>query len=144
MSRSFERREFVQISACAALGTGLVGCASLAVVSVPTGGGRARLVLRDYPQLASPGGYLRVQPDDLPHHLLVFAGDAGEFTVVSPVCTHRQCIVSVAGPRLVCPCHGSEYERDGTVTMGPAERRLDRYPAEVNAAGELVIDLEAV
>lgn len=144
MGRALQRREFVHLSACAALGTGLAGCASLAVASIPASGGRARLVLADYPQLGSAGGYLRVQPDGFPHPLLVLAEDGGAFRVLSPVCTHQQCIVEVQGPRLVCPCHGSEYRRDGAVTRGPAERRLDRFAADVNSAGELVIDLEPV
>ncbi len=132
------------MTTCALLAGGVGGCASMALVRVPTSAGRARVVVRNHPQLASPGGALRIQPDGLPHHLLVLAESGGDFTVLSPVCTHRQCIVDVAGPRLVCPCHGSEYDRGGSVTVGPAEEALSRYPAEMNAEGELVILLEAV
>lgn len=143
MTQPIDRRDFVQMAACAALGTGVAGCASLATVPLGSNGGRTRLLVGDYPQLASPGGSLRIQPDGLAHHLVVLAEEAGGFTVLSPVCTHRQCIVDVTGARLVCPCHGSEYDRGGTVLMGPAQRPLSRYPAELNAEGELVIGLEA-
>jgi cytochrome b6-f complex iron-sulfur subunit len=144
MDRSMERREFVQMTACAALGAGVTGCASIALVPVTSSEGRARLVVRNHPQLATPGGHIRIQPDSLAHHLVVFATEDGGFTVLSPVCTHQQCIVDVAGARLVCPCHGSEYDRSGSVLVGPAERRLARYHANLTPDGELVIDLEAI
>ncbi len=131
------------MSACAALAAGVPACASLATVPVPVRGGRARLVVRNYPRLAAPGGFVRIQPEGLAHHLVVLAEEGGAFTVLSPVCTHQQCIVDVAGARLVCPCHGSEYDRAGAVVVGPAERPLPRHPAELTAEGELVIDLEA-
>ena len=99
-------------------------------------------MLADHPQLATPGGWLRLQPDTLPHPLIVLVEPDDVFTVLSPVCTHRQCIVDVAGARLVCPCHGSEYDRDGAVLAGPAEAALSRYPAAVTADGELVIELD--
>ncbi|MDX1395780.1 MAG: Rieske (2Fe-2S) protein [Gemmatimonadota bacterium] len=136
------RRRFIQVSACAALAGGLGGCASLAAVRVGASDGRARLVLADHPQLSTPGGWLRVQPDTLPHPLIVLAEGGDAFTVLSPVCTHRQCIVDVAGARLVCPCHGSEYDRAGEVLVGPAEVALARYPATVTTGGELVIELD--
>jgi cytochrome b6-f complex iron-sulfur subunit len=138
-----DRRDFVQLTTCALLAGGTGACASMALVRVPSDGGLARVVVRNHPQLGAPGGFIRVQPDSLPHYLLVLAEQDGRFGVLSPVCTHRQCIVDVAGPRLVCPCHGSEYDRGGQVTNGPAEEPLTRYPAEVNSAGELVIRLEA-
>ena len=143
MRDPIDRREFVQMTTCAVLAGSLGGCASLALVPVETRAGRARMVIRNHPPLATPGGFVRIQPANYPHHLLVLAEADGAFAVLSPVCTHRQCIVDVSGQRLVCPCHGSEYDRAGEVLRGPAERALTRYPAELNAEGELVIHLEA-
>lgn len=39
-----------------------------------------------------------------------------------------------------CPCHGSTYNRVGEKKGGPAPRGMDRFPMEVNAADELVVD----
>ena len=43
------------------------------------------------------------------------------------VCTHLGCTVSVTTAELVCPCHGSRFDRQGKVLAGPADRPLKRY-----------------
>ncbi len=49
---------------------------------------------------------------------------------LSLVCTHLGCTVSVTPTELVCPCHGSRFDRRGNVTKGPAGRPLARYAVE--------------
>lgn len=136
-----DRRTFVWTTAGALVAGGLGGCASLQTVPVSSRGGVVRLVLSDYPQLEGPGGSLLIQPPDLEHHLFVLAQRDGGYAVISPVCTHQGCSVDVSGDRMACPCHGSEYDRTGQVLKGPAERALERYPAELSSTGELVIRL---
>jgi len=43
---------------------------------------------------------------------------------LSLVCTHLGCTVSVTADDLVCPCHGSSFDRQGRVLKGPADRPL--------------------
>ena len=43
------------------------------------------------------------------------------------VCTHLGCTVNVTPTQLICPCHGSSFDRQGRVLKGPADRRLQRY-----------------
>jgi cytochrome b6-f complex iron-sulfur subunit len=45
-------------------------------------------------------------------------------------CTHLQCLFSWDQEKqlFVCPCHGSEFSRDGAVLRGPATRDLDSFP----------------
>ncbi len=43
-----------------------------------------------------------------------------------------------------CPCHGSQYNRVGEKKGGPAPRGMDRFPMEVNASNELLVDTGAV
>lgn len=50
------------------------------------------------------------------------------------VCTHLGCTVNVTPAGLVCPCHGSAFDREGRVLKGPADRALKRY--EVTQVGE--------
>lgn len=40
------------------------------------------------------------------------------------VCTHLGCTVTVTPTDLICPCHGSRFDRHGQVLEGPAERSL--------------------
>jgi cytochrome b6-f complex iron-sulfur subunit len=43
-----------------------------------------------------------------------------------------------------CPCHGSKYNRWGEWMSGPAPRGLDRFPATINEAGNLVVSTGTV
>jgi cytochrome b6-f complex iron-sulfur subunit len=43
---------------------------------------------------------------------------------VSTVCTHLGCIVKQSADGFACPCHGSEFKKDGSVTKGPAPKAL--------------------
>ncbi|MGI9594799.1 MAG: ubiquinol-cytochrome c reductase iron-sulfur subunit [Acidimicrobiales bacterium] len=39
-----------------------------------------------------------------------------------------------------CPCHGSQYNQVGEKKGGPAPRGMDRFPMEVTAGGDLLVD----
>jgi Rieske Fe-S protein len=49
---------------------------------------------------------------------------------LSLVCTHLGCSVTVTADGLVCPCHGSRFDRAGRVLQGPADRPLSRLELE--------------
>jgi len=53
--------------------------------------------------------------------------DDGSWLALSTRCMHRGCQVEPTDDRLVCPCHGSEYDLNGGVLQGPTERALVRY-----------------
>ncbi len=132
------RRAFVEVAAGALAATALPACASFVATPVTPVNGTIRLALRDFAALEQPGGYVRIRPAGSDTPLYVLALDGGAFSVVSPICTHLQCTVNVEGAQLLCPCHGSMYDRAGNVLRGPAERPLRRFPAAVTN-GELVI-----
>ena len=137
---SVNRRDFVAACALCVVTPLLGACASLATLPVPIEGGRIRLRLSDHPALAQPGGSLRILPYGAKDPLYVLALPAEEFAVLSPICTHRGCTVDVKGVSLVCPCHGSTYDREGRVLRGPAERPLERYSARM---AEGILEIEA-
>ncbi len=137
-----DRRDFVAVCALSLLTPMLGACASLQALPVPMEGGRIRLRLSDHPALAQPGGSIKIQPNGAKDPLYVLALPAAEFAVLSPICSHRGCTVDIKGPSLVCPCHGSTYDREGRVLRGPAERPLDRFNARA-ADGVLEIEMRA-
>ena len=108
--------------------------------ATPVEGGRVRLVPGEHPGLAGPRGFLRIQPVGMADPVLVLAREGDGYDAVSPVCTHKECIVNAEGGLLVCPCHGSTYDREGAVLEGPAERPLRRFRTRTEE-GVLVIDL---
>lgn len=134
------RRAFVSMVASLPVATIIGGCASLAAVNVTPEHGRVRLRFLHHPALLEPGGSLRVRPAGESSPVYVLALSDGGFAAVSPICTHQGCTVDIAGSRLICPCHGSTYERDGTVVRGPAPESLRRFPVERVDDG-LIIDL---
>lgn len=52
---------------------------------------------------------------------------------MNSMCTHQGCSVtwSTDDQLLQCPCHGSQFNPDGTVAQGPASAPLELYEAKV-------------
>jgi len=49
------------------------------------------------------------------------------------VCTHLGCLYNWNSQenKFICPCHGSQFEADGTYIQGPAPRSLDSFVIQV-------------
>ena len=59
---------------------------------------------------------------------------------VSGRCTHSGCgVTPVADDGFHCPCHGSDFAADGTVTRGPAQRDLPWFAVSIED-GQVVVD----
>lgn len=56
--------------------------------------------------------------------------DGGSLYALGLVCTHLGCTVTVAPDALLCPCHGSVFDRSGRVVKGPAGKPLPRHRVE--------------
>ena len=58
------------------------------------------------------------------------------------VCTHLGCLYAWRDQenKFVCPCHGSEFQKDGDYIRGPAPRSLDRFIVKAvdPATGEIL------
>ncbi len=61
-------------------------------------------------------------------------------------CPHLGCRVPECATSqwFECPCHGSQYNQVGEKKGGPAPRGMDRFPMEVNSAGELIVNTGVV
>lgn len=84
------------------------------------------------PKLVAEKPRLRVDKREIPAHgALVYSEsrcavlqEEGRIYALSLVCTHLGCTVNVTAGDLVCPCHGSAFDRHGRVLQGPADRPL--------------------
>lgn len=65
--------------------------------------------------------------------IAVYRNKTGEFEIVSAVCTHMGCNVrwNSAEKTWDCPCHGSRFNRDGSVIEGPALEPLQKNPVSL-------------
>jgi len=75
---------------------------------------------------------------------VVVARDANGVYGMSGVCTHEGCLLddgsSTVAAGLSCPCHGSRFDGNGTVTAGPARAALQHYAVAIGSDGAIVID----
>jgi cytochrome b6-f complex iron-sulfur subunit len=57
----------------------------------------------------------------------------GGLNTLYGVCTHLGCLPkwNEGEQRFQCPCHGSQFARDGAYLAGPAPRSLDRFETTV-------------
>jgi cytochrome b6-f complex iron-sulfur subunit len=126
-----------------------VGLTSIAVVA---GGGGvfafqylAPNVLYEPSPTVSAGKPDRYPPDsvtlDIENGIFVVRSPQG-FYALSAVCTHLGCL-TVYKPEsgnIACPCHGSEFRRDGKVIAGPAPRPLPWLKMWLGDDGALMVD----
>jgi ubiquinol-cytochrome c reductase iron-sulfur subunit len=99
--------------------------------------------------LGSPLVLVRLPPGDLELPSANAGYDADGIVAFSKICTHAGCAISLyrtptfaptePKPALICPCHYSTFDpaTGGTVTYGPAGRKLPMLPLEVDARGDL-------
>lgn len=58
------------------------------------------------------------------------------------VCTHLGCLYKweTENNRFHCPCHGSEFSREGELLKGPAARALDQFTVKVLVDGKVATE----
>lgn len=63
--------------------------------------------------------------------------------VVYARCTHLGCTPDwkASENKFKCPCHGSGYDSEGINFEGPAPRPMDRAHVELDAEGQIVVDI---
>jgi Rieske Fe-S protein len=131
-----------------AAATGLSGCApniSPAPVldAEKSGDGRVRLDVKRYPDLSRDGGSITLRVPGEPQLLVMHPG-GNLYAVTSNICTHSGCPLGFEQGEAVCPCHGSRFALDGTVTNPPAKAPLRPFVSRYDAdTGVLLIDFRA-
>ena len=82
--------------------------------------------------LQKSGGFLLINSA-----LTVVIKADGEIRAFTSICTHQGCdVYAFQSSRLMCPCHGSEYNTQGQVVAGPAPSPLKKF--SVSQSGDIV------
>ncbi len=84
-----------------------------------------------------------VNAEGVPYVIFVFRKTESEFTALKGMCTHNACDLNPVQTGLDCPCHGSRFNKEGTVLNGPASKNLTRYFTSVSG-NDLLINLNKV
>ncbi|MDE3165926.1 MAG: ubiquinol-cytochrome c reductase iron-sulfur subunit [Acidobacteriota bacterium] len=98
-------------------------------------------------KIGSPADFPFGPPTFLPEEkIFVFRDREKGFAVASAVCTHLGCTVKYFGSddRFHCPCHGSVFNHDGSVSHGPAPRPLEWLEVIQSRDGQLSVNKNKV
>jgi cytochrome b6-f complex iron-sulfur subunit len=164
------RRQFLNRSIVATFGFGLsaFGVACLGFLWPPPSGGFGAKVnvgkLDDIKAKIKAGNGFFYVPEgrmwvtEFPETALAKAGQQYTFfpqvqkglaagvTALYQTCPHLGCRVPscLTSQWFECPCHGSKYNRVGEKKGGPAPRGMDRFPMEVTASNELIVNTGSI
>jgi len=73
---------------------------------------------------------------------LVVIRKGGRAFVLSAKCTHFGCQVDpLENGSFHCPCHRSAFDKNGTVTHGPAKHPLPWYEVKMTESGEIQVNV---
>ena len=75
------------------------------------------------------------------HGSIVVAQDEGGLYAFTAICTHQGCVVGPPSSdgTMICPCHGSEFDGDGNVLVGPATAPLEHF-AVTTCGGDVYVN----
>ena len=81
------------------------------------------LALADNASLNTSGGSKIIK------NIIVVNTGSG-YIALSSVCTHQGCTVGYepTSGNILCPCHGSQFTKTGSIVNGPAATPLQSYP----------------
>lgn len=131
-------RRSVIAGACAILALGVVNLPQVASASVKQlSNGRLSVRVRSIPELAEVGGAVQIGNYKGRPVGLARTG-ASTYVAFSLRCPHRGVTVERFEKGWVCREHGSEFESDGDLILGPATRALTKIPTRLNRGNVIV------
>ena len=134
MSQDHEiSRRAVLSGACALLALSGLGAfpTSASAEIRKLGNGRISVKLKSIPELSTVGGSVGIGNVKGKPVAITRTGKT-TYIAFSLSCPHQGVKVSRKGSGWVCDAHGSEFEADGDLVLGPATKRLTRVPIKVS------------
>jgi nitrite reductase/ring-hydroxylating ferredoxin subunit len=142
------RRTFIRQTcvACvsAGVGTGFSGCQSVHYVSGNLDPKGLSVAPSEFifPVKGKPATrpYIVVTHDKLDFPIYLYRISENQYNALWMKCTHQGSELQASGDHLYCASHGSEFDKYGKVSQGPAEKDLRTFPVNV-VADKILIDL---
>lgn len=117
---------------------------SFQTIHTTVNNGKIVLSIDSSSSLANVGGAAFV--DYQSGSILVDRTNSDAFNALSSTCTHQGCTITSFDPstkQFICPCHGSQYNLNGQVVVGPAKASLTAFQNSFSN-NQLLIDLNSV
>ena len=92
-----------------------------------------RFALDDYPALREPGGWVKLKDTERLLDILVAHVEEGCLVALWRICSHGACPLLWFPSKVQarCGCHGSQFNRNGEVLLGPATKPIRAFPAVI-------------
>jgi len=75
---------------------------------------------------------------------VIINNDDKELNILSSKCTHLGCKINkLEDDKLICPCHGSQFNLDGNVIRGPATASLKRLSYKTDPKTKEIVIFDA-
>jgi len=133
------RRDFIRGLAVAAGASAVAACGVPSGPSGPSGSGSLGGDIAAGNISGLTAGQLRVVSGSP----LILGRDAGGAYAMSAVCPHADCDMTVNGQissaGVTCDCHGSEFNANGNVVLGPARTSLTHYSLSIDSTGVITV-----
>ena len=127
------RRNFIHQSciACMAVGAGVSLLSSCITTKVATGSSEKGLLRIDAAQFTADTKSLLVRDKQLEFDILLVKINETTYRALYMQCTHENNPLTYNSKGIYCLSHGSEFDMEGTVTLGPAARNLKQFPTQI-------------
>ncbi|HLC83627.1 MAG TPA: Rieske 2Fe-2S domain-containing protein [Bacteroidia bacterium] len=130
-----DRREFIKKScfSCMALGAGvaissLSSCATLPIIKTSIEENKTSIALSNF---ANGINAVLVRPKNMDYDILVVKKSESTYNALFMQCTHNQFALSSNKSQIFCSSHGAEFDFEGNVVKGPAEKKLKTFPTVI-------------
>lgn len=75
--------------------------------------------------------YIIVNHETLEYPIYLYRISDDKYSALWMKCTHQGSELQAAGDHLYCTSHGSEFDKMGKVSQGPAEKSLRTFPVSI-------------
>lgn len=120
----------VAVAAAGSAGVLLSGCSAIPVISAKTENNKIAVPKTSFAE----GEKLKlIRTNSLDFDILLVRKTADDYAALLMRCTHADNILIANSGGLSCNLHGSTFDLEGKVTLGPATQNLVRYTTRTDA-----------
>ena len=114
-----------------AVGAGVSLLSSCSTAKVATGSSEKGVLRIDATQFTADTKSLLVRDKQLEFDILLVKINETRYRALYMQCTHENNPLTYNSKGIYCLSHGSEFDMEGTVTLGPAASNLKQFPTQI-------------